>query len=75
MKKSNLFKIFIYCLLFVFSIFIIPITFSKYTTTLSSMTGGTGDFSYEFARYEEAPKDICDKEVEKAKAMREAENE
>ena len=46
-----------------------------YTTTLSSMTGGTGDFSYEFARYEEAPKDICDKEVEKAKAMREAENE
>ena len=35
MKKSNLFKIFIYCLLFVFSIFIIPITFSKYTTTLS----------------------------------------
>ena len=47
----------------------------EYTTTLSSMTGGTGAFSYEFARYEEAPKDICDKEVEKAKAMREAEKD
>ena len=48
---------------------------NDYITTLSSMTGGTGSFSYEFARYEEAPKDICDKEVEKAKAMREAEKE
>ena len=47
----------------------------EYTTTLSSMTGGTGVFSYEFARYEEAPKDICDKEVEKAKAMKEAERD
>ncbi|MBR1844385.1 MAG: elongation factor G, partial [Lachnospiraceae bacterium] len=46
-----------------------------YITTLSSMTGGTGTFSYEFARYEEAPKDICDKEVEKAKALREAEKD
>ena len=46
-----------------------------YTTTLSSMTGGTGIFSYEFTRYEEAPKDICDKEVEKAKALREAEKD
>ena len=46
-----------------------------YTTTLSSMTGGTGLFSYEFARYEEAPKDICDKEVEKAKALKEAEKD
>ena len=46
-----------------------------YITTLSSMTGGTGTFSYDFARYEEAPKDICDKEVEKAKAMREAEKD
>lgn len=36
MKKSNLFKIFIYCLLFVFSIFIIPITFSKYTSSYSN---------------------------------------
>ena len=46
-----------------------------YTTTLSSMTGGTGVFSYEFTRYEEAPKDICDKEVEKAKIEREQEKE
>lgn len=45
-----------------------------YITTLSSMTGGTGSFSYEFARYEEAPKDICDKEVEKAKLMKEEAN-
>ena len=44
----------------------------NYGATLSSMTGGTGTFSFEFARYEEAPKDICDKEVELAKAMKEA---
>lgn len=44
----------------------------NYGATLSSMTGGTGVFSFEFARYEEAPKDICDKEVELAKAMKEA---
>ena len=29
-----------------------------YGTTLRSMTGGSGDFSYEFARYEQAPSDI-----------------
>lgn len=34
-----------------------------YCTTLRSMTGGSGDFSYEFARYEQAPKDIMDKEI------------
>ena len=27
------------------------------------MTGGSGDFAYEFARYEQAPKDIMDKEI------------
>ena len=27
-----------------------------YSTTLRSMTGGSGDFSYEFARYEQAPR-------------------
>ena len=32
-----------------------------YCTTLRSMTGGSGDFAYEFARYEQAPKDIMDK--------------
>ena len=34
-----------------------------YCTTLRSMTGGSGDFSYEFARYEQAPADIQEKEV------------
>lgn len=34
-----------------------------YSTTLRSMTGGNGDFSYEFARYEQAPRDIMEKEV------------
>ena len=27
------------------------------------MTGGRGDYSYEFARYEQAPSDIQEKEV------------
>jgi elongation factor G len=36
------------------------------------MTGGTGTFSYEFARYEQAPNDICQKEIEAAKANAEA---
>ena len=35
-----------------------------YSTTLRSMTGGSGDFSYEFARYEQAPSDIQAKEIE-----------
>ena len=35
-----------------------------YSTTLRAMTGGSGDFSYEFARYEQAPSDIQKKEVE-----------
>lgn len=34
-----------------------------YMTDLRSMTGGSGDFSYEFARYEQAPTDIQEKEV------------
>ena len=34
-----------------------------YSTTLRSMTGGSGDFAYEFARYEQAPSDIQEKEV------------
>lgn len=34
-----------------------------YTTVLRSMTGGSGDFSYEFARYEQAPSDIQEKEI------------
>ena len=31
------------------------------------MTGGAGDFAYEFARYEQAPQDVQEKEV-KARA-------
>jgi elongation factor G len=34
-----------------------------YNTDLRSMTGGSGTYSYEFARYEQAPSDIQDKEV------------
>ena len=34
-----------------------------YSTVLRSMTGGSGDFSYEFARYEQAPSDIQEKEI------------
>jgi elongation factor G len=34
-----------------------------YCTTLRSMTGGRGDYSYEFARYEQAPADIQAREV------------
>ncbi|MDO4521581.1 MAG: elongation factor G [Eubacteriales bacterium] len=35
-----------------------------YSTQLRSMTGGSGTFEYEFARYEQAPSDIQAKEVE-----------
>lgn len=35
-----------------------------YSTVLRSMTGGSGEFSYEFARYEQAPSDIQQKEIE-----------
>ena len=35
-----------------------------YSTQLRSMTGGSGTFSYEFARYEQTPSDIQAKEVE-----------
>ena len=46
-----------------------------YSTQLRSMTGGAGNFSYEFARYEQAPSDIQAKEVEarasKVKSMEE----
>ena len=34
-----------------------------YCTDLRSMTGGRGDYSYEFARYEQAPSDVQGKEV------------
>ena len=35
-----------------------------YSTTLRSMTGGSGEFSYEFASYEQAPYDIQEKQVQ-----------
>lgn len=34
-----------------------------YCTQLRSMTGGSGDFSYAFARYEQAPADVQEKEI------------
>ena len=34
-----------------------------YCTDLRSMTGGQGEYSYEFARYEQAPSDVQEKEV------------
>lgn len=34
-----------------------------YSTQLCSMTGGSGSYAYEFARYEQAPNDVQDKEI------------
>ena len=34
-----------------------------YCTDLRSMTGGRGDYAYEFVRYEQAPSDVQEKEV------------
>ncbi len=34
-----------------------------YSTTLRSMTGGFGDFAYEFARYEQAPSEVQQREI------------
>ncbi len=45
----------------------------SYCTDLRSMTGGSGDYSYEFSRYEQTPSDIQEKEV-KARAEQVAEN-
>ena len=42
-----------------------------YSTDVRSMTGGSGEFAYEFARYEQAPSDVQEKEV----AARAAESE
>ena len=36
----------------------------EYDTKLYSMTRGSGVFSYEFARYEQAPDDVAKKEIE-----------
>ena len=45
-----------------------------YGTDLRSMTGGRGNYSYEFARYEQCPSDIQEKEVA-ARASKVAEGE
>ncbi len=44
-----------------------------YCTDLRSMTGGRGEYAYEFARYEQAPSDVQEKEVA-ARANKVAEN-
>ncbi|MDD3141055.1 MAG: hypothetical protein PHX08_19085, partial [Lachnospiraceae bacterium] len=36
-----------------------------YCTVLRSMTGGRGTYSYAFARYEQAPIEIQEKEIAK----------
>lgn len=35
-----------------------------YSTDLRSMTGGIGDFSFEFSRYEQAPRDVQERVIE-----------
>ena len=35
-----------------------------YSTSLRSITGGLGEFSYEFARYEQAPGDVQKREIQ-----------
>ena len=42
-----------------------------YNTDLRSMTGGIGEFAYEFSRYEQAPGDVQKKEVEARAAAEE----
>ena len=44
-----------------------------YCTDLRSMTGGRGEYSYEFVRYEQAPSDVQEKEIA-ARAQSVAEN-
>lgn len=45
-----------------------------YCTDLRSMTGGRGEYAYEFVRYEQAPSDVQEKEVA-ARAAKVAEND
>ena len=46
---------------------------SGYATTLRSMTGGSGDYEYEFCRYEQAPGDVQEKEIAARASLKEAE--
>lgn len=45
-----------------------------YSTDLRSMTGGIGDFSYEFSRYEQAPSDVQQKVMEENAKEEESES-
>jgi len=46
-----------------------------YCTVLRSMTGGAGDFEYEFSRYEQCPSDVQAREVEARAAKVAADND
>lgn len=46
-----------------------------YNTDLRSMTGGSGVYSYEFARYEQAPSDVQEREIEARASKLEMEEE
>lgn len=46
-----------------------------YSTELRSMTGGEGDFSFEFNRYEQAPSDVQQAEIEARAKKLEASND
>ena len=46
-----------------------------YSTDLRSMTGGSGEFSYEFERYEQAPSDVQQKVIEENQKNLEANGE
>lgn len=39
----------------------------EYSTSLRSMTGGSGEFEYVVSRYEQAPPDVQEKEIAKSK--------
>lgn len=45
-----------------------------YSTDLRSMTGGIGDYSYEFARYEQAPSEVQQKVIEENAKNEESES-
>ena len=44
-----------------------------YATTLRSMTGGSGEYEYTFARYEQAPSDVQEKEIAARASLKENE--
>ncbi len=46
-----------------------------YATDLRSMTGGIGEYSYEFSRYEQAPSDVQEKVIAEAELYLKAEGE